>query len=57
MVVHNPLHGSGRAALLQLALALGNNAKPLPDLAVGRCLHGSLPVKTIYFSAAAFNAS
>ena len=27
MVAHNPLHGSGRAALLHPALAVGSNAK------------------------------
>ena len=32
MVAHNPLHGSGRAALLHPALASGNNAKPLPGI-------------------------
>src|SRR6266545_2072938 len=32
MVAHNPLHGSGRAALLHPALALGNNAKALPGI-------------------------
>src|SRR5438034_1001553 len=34
MVAHNPLHGSGRAALLHPALALGNNAKALPRIRV-----------------------
>src|SRR5438128_12338499 len=34
MVAHNPLHGSGRAALLHPALALGNNAKALPGIKV-----------------------
>src|SRR5438094_6501040 len=34
MVAHNPLHGSGRAALLHPALALGNNAKALPGIRV-----------------------
>jgi hypothetical protein len=32
MVAHNPLHGSGRAALLHPALASGNNAKALPGI-------------------------
>src|ERR1700758_3036409 len=32
MVAHNPLHGSGRAALLHPALASGDNAKALPGI-------------------------
>ena len=32
MVVHNPLHGSGRAAFPHPALASGDNAKALPGI-------------------------
>jgi len=32
MVAHNPLHRSGRAALLNPALGLGNNAKAFPRI-------------------------
>jgi len=34
MVAHNPLHGTGRAALLHPALASGNNAKAVPGIRV-----------------------
>src|SRR6266542_1316600 len=34
MVAHNPLHGSGRAALLHPAHALGNHAKALSGIRV-----------------------
>src|SRR5579872_461466 len=61
MVAHNPLHGSGQAALPHPALALGEDGQPLEWIGVAdagewkpslRVLHEAIPRHAAFLTAA-----